>query len=457
MGRAVKEIRMKRKWIAVLMCVCLLLSNTAFAAGFADVGEAHAWAKAEIENYAERGILSGDGTGNFLPDDNVTRAEFAKMLCLVFDLRTEAELGYTDVDKDSWQYTYVAKTDAFVYTDNGEIYAPDAAATRAELAYAIVNAAGFELQEVQMPFEDADSVISDLQPQVKTAYALELLKGYPDNTFRPNAAVTRAEAVVLLSRAEKVLAQLPQKEEKPVEKEENQPADKATVMPLETLFFVKEAQVVLHPETQEPRLRIYAYMSGSERLWEVYTAPDVPIYDIDGTPTALAEGDVFCIDGNIIGSLQEIRIVLHMGKEPLLAQPAIETTAFLDKLGLPTGWNYLGENAKQEVYLGFLGELKEENGQIKLSIYSSDGQKRSGGVREVSVSADATVMTYTTKAKAKERFGFTTAEEIEFYGPTKNSMGDITWEENADTEFYQYVFVKTKKDEVTDLILISNQ
>ena len=134
---------MKTKWIAWIVSVCLCLSSVAFAAEFKDVGEAHSWAKAEIENYAERGILAGDGTGNFLPDDNVTRAEFAKMLCLVFNLSAEAKLGYTDVDKNSWQYEYVAKTNAFVYTDNGEIYAPDAAATRAELAYAIVNAAGF--------------------------------------------------------------------------------------------------------------------------------------------------------------------------------------------------------------------------------------------------------------------------------------------------------------------------
>ena len=103
-GQKSKGETMKKKMIAVMIGVCLLLGNVAHAVNFADVGDAHAWAKTEIEAYAERGILVGDGTGNFLPGDHVTRAEFAKMLCLVFDLQTIGEIGYTDVQKDSWKY-----------------------------------------------------------------------------------------------------------------------------------------------------------------------------------------------------------------------------------------------------------------------------------------------------------------------------------------------------------------
>ncbi len=446
---------MKKKMIAVMIGVCLLLGNVAHAVNFADVGDAHAWAKSEIEAYAERGILVGDGTGNFLPDDHVTRAEFAKLLCLVFDLQTIGEIGYTDVQKDSWKYDYIAKTDAFVYTDNGEIYAPDAAATRAEIAYAIVNAAGFAKKDANLPFEDADAVISDLKAQVTTAYALGLLKGYPDNTFRPNDAITRAEVVVLLSRAEKLLAQMPQEEDKP--EQEEKPLDKITIMPLDTLCFVQEVREMLHPKTQELCLRINVYVSGDKYLRVLYVKPDTPIYDIDGTLTALSEGDVFCIDSNIIGGLQEIRIVLHMGKAPLLDKPNSTVTAFTDKLGLPGSWGLLEDNKKHEIYLGFVGELHFDGGQAQIDIYPANGTKRSGAARTLYVSADTTVLTYTTKAKAKERYGFTTAEEMEFYGPTKNSMGDIIWEDISDTESYQYVFVKTKNDVVTDLVLISNQ
>lgn len=38
------------------------------------------WAKKYIEKLYDYGIVSGDGSGNFRPDDNITRAEAAKMV-----------------------------------------------------------------------------------------------------------------------------------------------------------------------------------------------------------------------------------------------------------------------------------------------------------------------------------------------------------------------------------------
>ena len=70
-----------KRWIAIFMtCVLMISMISGFAMSFDDVGEAHAWAKTEIESYADRGILAGDGKGNFMPDHNVTRAEFATLL-----------------------------------------------------------------------------------------------------------------------------------------------------------------------------------------------------------------------------------------------------------------------------------------------------------------------------------------------------------------------------------------
>lgn len=195
---------MKKFTAFLTACLMLLTSTGSLAAGFSDVNDAHAWANNAIYEYAARGIIIGDGTGSFLPDANVTRAEFAKMLSLAFHLDVAGEHAYTDVPTDSWQHEYVAKTAAYTYSASETTYAPDAPATRAEIAYAIAAAANLEKKENSMPFSDIDNINPAMLSNVTAAYNAQILQGYPDNTLRPNDPVTRAEAVTLLSRAEKV-------------------------------------------------------------------------------------------------------------------------------------------------------------------------------------------------------------------------------------------------------------
>ncbi len=462
---------MKKQWIAALMAVFMLFGSVSgFAVAFSDVGEAHTWAKAEIESYAERGILAGDGKGSFFPDNSVTRAEFAKMLCLVFGLEEAAGLAYSDVDEDSWQYEYIAKTDKYTYTEGEESYAPDKEATRAEIAYAIVNAAGFEVKEISLPFADAGEIEDALAANAKTAYALELLKGYPDNTFRPNAPVTRAEAVVLLARAEAALAAQPEEkplqpsvpETPPAEEEEKQEEEKPAsvkVMPMETLCYIESVREAIDPSDDEMRMRLRFYVSGNQNLQMLYAEKNTPVFGTDGTPTTLRAGDVVCIGTNLYGKVKQIRVVLRMGARPILNKPTSGVDVFKAKLYVSTAdkWGYLEEGKKQEVWLGFLGELTYDGDMAKVYIYPANGKKNADNLRVLVLPSDTPVLTYTTKSSAKTRYGFTTLDSVEYYGAEKDQYGNITWVSVADADYYQYVFVKTKNDVVTDLVIISNQ
>ena len=59
--------------------------------------------RGQINFLTASGILSGNGNGTFKPDSNVTRAEFAAMLCRIANLDTEADsLGFDDVASDAW-------------------------------------------------------------------------------------------------------------------------------------------------------------------------------------------------------------------------------------------------------------------------------------------------------------------------------------------------------------------
>lgn len=450
---------MKKRWIAFLLAAVLLFGAVCgYAASFDDVTEAHAWAKADIESYAERGILAGDGQGHFFPDDSVTRAEFAKMLCLVFGLEAAAELAYTDVDKTSWQYDYIAKTDAYTYTESKDIYEPDTPATRAEIAYAIVNAAGFESKNADMPFEDTNTIAEPLKTNAVTAYALGLLKGYPDNTFRPNAPVTRAEVVVLLARAEAAMAeQKPEEEPKEEEKPEEKPSMR--VEPMDTLCYVESVTERLDDAEDELRYRVRFYVSGSETLYEMYIDKDVPIYSVNNSAQKIQGGDIICINTNLYGDVKEVYIVLRMGTMPIIPGVSYDEANFLEKLNVPTAhkWGYLEEDKKHEVYLGFFGEIQPSGDRTKLWIYPANGKKSSDLTRVLSITDDTKIITYEANLRTKKRFGFASADSVEYYGAPKDDYGNIITDTTDDWKVHQYVFVKAKDGVVTDILVISNQ
>lgn len=76
------------------------------------MGEEYGWAQDAIEAFSEEGIIEGKGDGIFAPDDAVTRAEFAKMFALTFELPLDEEASpYQDVADDYWlRHTYWRRT-----------------------------------------------------------------------------------------------------------------------------------------------------------------------------------------------------------------------------------------------------------------------------------------------------------------------------------------------------------
>ena len=135
---------MFKKFMAFALSSLLLLTNgsVVFAANFSDVPESH-WAHSQITTLADEGVISGYPDNTFQPEGMVTREEFSAML--VKALRQQGFnpsgcMPYTDMCQDMWSYGDVNR-------------------------------------------------INDL----------ELVVGYPDNTFRPTADITKTEAMIVLS------------------------------------------------------------------------------------------------------------------------------------------------------------------------------------------------------------------------------------------------------------------
>lgn len=101
---------------------------------FSDVKQGKDYDKA-VCSLAEKGIMRGYGDGSFRPDAAITRAEFAALLSqFIFGARPAQAAAYSDVPATAWYYTAVARMTAAGYLkgDGAGSFRPDAAITRAE-------------------------------------------------------------------------------------------------------------------------------------------------------------------------------------------------------------------------------------------------------------------------------------------------------------------------------------
>lgn len=72
---------------------------------FTDISSVE-WAEESINALAEAGVISGMGDGTFAPSDNVTRAQFVKMIVEAFDFTGKGTASFDDI-ADEWYAEYV--------------------------------------------------------------------------------------------------------------------------------------------------------------------------------------------------------------------------------------------------------------------------------------------------------------------------------------------------------------
>lgn len=196
---------MKKKYyfVAVLI-LALFLSVVNPVSAFSDVSE-H-WAKQDIMELLEKGGITGYEDGSFRPNAEITRAEVVTMLNRLMKWQEESKTAFSDVKEEDWfakeVATAVAKGYVKGYSD-GNFY-PNKAVTRAEIAVMVARAYGLEAKaELHSQFADSDKIADWAKPSINALLGEELMKGYPDNTYRPENKVTRAEVATLFHRVSK--------------------------------------------------------------------------------------------------------------------------------------------------------------------------------------------------------------------------------------------------------------
>ena len=147
--------------------------------------------------------IRGYEDGTIRPEGNITRAEVATIFYRL--LSSEAleafkttENTFTDVDSDAWynlSVSTLAKAGVISGYPDGS-FNPNGKITRAELVS--IATRFFTTIEV------GDSKFSDIAGHwaakaIDEAYIKGIIKGYSDGTFRPDQAVTRAEAMKIVN------------------------------------------------------------------------------------------------------------------------------------------------------------------------------------------------------------------------------------------------------------------
>lgn len=163
------------------------------------------WAYNYINSLTDKGIISGYAGNVFLPENNVTRAEFVKMLVNAFNVPSFSEEPFEDVQNEDWYSPYVSGAyNAGLVLGDGTKFHPDSLITRQDAAVMIYRFAIY----AGVQFDNSDNAFTD--NHIFSEYAVDaidalssrgIINGMPDGSFAPLLNATRAEASKMIYTA----------------------------------------------------------------------------------------------------------------------------------------------------------------------------------------------------------------------------------------------------------------
>ena len=129
------------KKILSLCLIFIMLFGTAYAQDTADI-------QSHTQDLKKLGIMVGDEDGNLRLDDNITRAEAAKMICVAAGLSTQAADGgnvFPDVPDSHWGYKYIYALNEkeIVCGDENGNFNPENNITNEEIIKMVVGILGY--------------------------------------------------------------------------------------------------------------------------------------------------------------------------------------------------------------------------------------------------------------------------------------------------------------------------
>lgn len=208
---------MKKAYLPILVFTMLMIFQSpmdSFASNFDDASTGIIFdysnneikkEEPKVKSYFHYSYVAGYPTGEFRPDDEITRAEVASIfegLLVGQTFYDKPVIDFFDVNEEDWFYrsvTFMTKQGYMSGYPEG-YFEPNMPITRAELVTVLTRYQNItEGKGGSIQFSDIEEdhwAFKDLQ----LATELGWLKGYADKSFRPNSSISRAEAITLINR-----------------------------------------------------------------------------------------------------------------------------------------------------------------------------------------------------------------------------------------------------------------
>ncbi|CEN92922.1 S-layer homology domain-containing protein [Paraclostridium sordellii] len=193
------------------------------------------WANKQISKFIENSYANGYEDNTFRPDNQITRAEFVKLVNKYFGFNDKGVSNFKDINQKNWYYNDVCIAIQAGYINGYEdnTFRPDNIITREEAAKIIVSIKNQQdnVYDKLNAFPDKHKVSNWAKPYIEGAIENGYLKGDDLKNLRPTSHITRAESVTLLSRIENngeikpVVEEKKDKDVKPVVDEKDKEVD----------------------------------------------------------------------------------------------------------------------------------------------------------------------------------------------------------------------------------------
>lgn len=160
------------------------------------------WAKDAIYELVKDNVISKPDNKLYNPSDNVTRAELAKMVAVLFGYEeySGAEQIFKDVNTDDWYYKYVMALykNGIIKGISEDEFGSNATVTRQDICVIIARTLKQTVGEPDVSFSDIDLAAEYAKESIKLMKKLGIINGYEDGSFKPMNYASRAEMAQIL-------------------------------------------------------------------------------------------------------------------------------------------------------------------------------------------------------------------------------------------------------------------
>lgn len=168
-----------------------------------DVADTH-WAKSYVDSAVQMGIVEGNGSSKFYPDNEVTRAEFITLLWKAAGKpQPTANLSISDIDEMSWYYSAAVwgVENGYIKCTDENTFLPNTAVTRAQAITILYRFAGSPRSGGSLDtFADGNEVSDYARNAMCWAVVTGIIAASTDNRLFPRQNATRAQAVTFIVR-----------------------------------------------------------------------------------------------------------------------------------------------------------------------------------------------------------------------------------------------------------------